>query len=183
MPSRPAVAMLLAALGALTPALPARADDASAVPLGPPPAPAAMPAAYLGYLGGNGLGELGAEAGMRVAPHVALGLQAGRLASAAGSGFGLAPLLRVSLWPHGGPYVALGASWFSVATDATTRASGTAVLGGVGFEWRPAPQFGLLAGAGVAWVPSTSIDRAGAISAGAGGVKPNFELGLRWYAF
>lgn len=179
MPLRPAAAAaaLAVAIGAIAaPAGHAQPDLRS-------PGTAAPLRASLGYLAGNGLGELGAEIAFRAWPHVSLGLQAGRIAGTAGAGFGLAPLVRVGLWPHDGPYAALGATWFSFQADATTRVSGTGLLAGVGYEWRPAPQFALLGGVGLAFVPTTAIDRAGVTSSAAGGLKPNFELGARWYAF
>lgn len=193
---RPAVAAALAVvvLGAAAPRGEAQTDPPAPEPAEPlaaspeptssaSPAIPALPTVFVGYLGGNGLGEIGVEGGVRLAPHVTLGLHAGRIAGAAGNGFGVAPLLRVSLAPHGGPYAALGASWFTIATDATTSASGTAVLAGVGYEWRALPQLALLAGVGAAFVPGTSVDRGGVVTPAAGGLKPNLEVGLRWYAF
>lgn len=188
---RPAVAaVVLAAVmfGAIAPHGAARADTPDPLPSeasGPtspgPNAPAA-PTAFLGALGGNG-NDYGLEGGVRLAPHLSLGLQGGRFADARGSGFGVGPLLRLSLGPQDGPYVALGVSWFSITVDATTRASGTAVLAGAGYEWRPVPQLSLLASVGAAYVPGTSIDRNGVVAQAPGGLKPNVEMGLRWYAF
>ncbi len=182
---RPAVAaVVLAAVmfGAIAPYGEAYADTPDPLPSQPRPNPPAAPAFFLGAIAGNG-NDYGVEGGVRVAPHVALGLQGGRFADARGSGFGIGPLLRLSLGPQDGPYVALGASWFTIAADATNRASGTAVLAGVGYEWRPLPQFSLLAGLGAAFVPGVSVDRGGVVTPAAGGLKPNYELGLRWYAF
>ena len=178
MPLRPApaAAAIAACLVAIA-ASPGHAQEEPAPTASPPP-----PRASIGYLGGNGIGELGAELGFRAWPHVAIGLQAGRIAGAAGSGLGLAPLLRVSLFPDGGPYAAVGAAWFTFA-DATTRVTGAGLLAGLGYEWRPVPRFALLGGVGMAYVPGTTIARGAATSEGAGGLKPNFELGARWYAF
>lgn len=188
MPLRPAAAA--AVLAVVWGAIAAPPGNAQAEPveqvdrLEPTPAPEAQhPRGSIGYLGGNGIGELGLELGYRAWPHVALGVQAGRLSGSAGAGFGLAPLLRLSLEPDQGPYLALGATWFSFAADTSTQVSGLGGLLGIGYEWRPAPQFSVLGGAGVAFVPGTSIASGGVVTAAAGGLKPNFELGARWYAF
>jgi hypothetical protein len=179
--------MLATVLVALAPG--ARADEAPAQEPGRNTLPDEHRRFGIGWVAGNGLGFRGAE--VIVAPwrRLAFELQVSqrdaKLEGASStdetaSGWGVAPLVRAYLRPHGTtPYAAAGAS----VTRFTYRSlewTSKGVFATAGVELRQSSRLRLVVGAGVGYSPAVSV------SDGSVGIRRdryrgvNIELGLRW---
>lgn len=129
----------------------------------------------VGLKGGNGLGP-GTSLVYQPLPHWAIDLQA----APSLIGVDLAPSLQYHFAPGGGPFVALGYHRTALSVFGRGYPQNGLFLNG-GWQWKPHPQLGLLAGAGYQYTFGASRDILGQTvdTPGLGGI--NLEFGVRYF--
>jgi hypothetical protein len=139
----------------------------------------------IGYKVGNGLGFLGADLIIAPVEHLAFDLQVNYFSisepQGTASGYGFAPAVQGRL--YGGqrstPYAGFGLAHISLSLD-TVTASGTALFGNVGYEWRWSTGAGILLGGGLAHLGTISATDGVTTITDKGGWFPNLEAGFRF---
>ena len=160
---------------------------ARAIPaLAQEPDPTARKVLGVGLKIGNGMGFMGGDVIISPIDHLTLDLQASYLSTrvtggGTATGYGLAPTIQGHLFggSRSSPYIGAGFLYATLSLDGVT-ASGSGVVGNLGYEWRWASGLGILLGGGIAYLGNIHASDGTTTVDAPAFTHVNIEAGLRF---